>query len=165
MAKRYELTEKQYERVWELLPGNAGDPGRTALDNHRFLNGVLWVLRSGAHWHDKPPRYGIWKSQHKRFSRWAATGIWKKLFARLIRHPDNDCVMIADQVAPSSRRQPATAESRKRRARSAWPVGSPPSSRVPVKTAAVKSSRCQWPPPSSGGSSTSPGYGHGVTYQ
>lgn len=94
MAKRYELTEKQYAAVRGLLPGKAGDPGRTAQDNHRFLNAVLWVLRSGAHWHDLPERYGNWKSQHKRFSRWAAKGVWEKIFARLIRDPDSDYVMI-----------------------------------------------------------------------
>lgn len=49
MAKRYELTETQFETLRELLPGKAGDSGRTAQDNHRFINGVLWVLRSGAH--------------------------------------------------------------------------------------------------------------------
>ena len=76
MAKRYELTEAQFETIRDLLPGKAGDPGRTAVDNHRFLNGVMWVLRSGAHWHDLPERYGKWKSAHKRFSRWAKSGVW-----------------------------------------------------------------------------------------
>jgi transposase len=54
MAKRYELTEEQFECIRDILPGKVGDPGRTAQDNHRFLNGVMWVLRSGAHWHDMP---------------------------------------------------------------------------------------------------------------
>lgn len=94
MAKRYELTIEQYERVRELLPGKKSDPGRTARDNRAFLNGVLWVLRSGAHWHDMPSRYGKWKSTHQRFSRWARNGIWEKVFAQLIRDPKSQYVMI-----------------------------------------------------------------------
>ncbi|WP_456622882.1 transposase, partial [Bradyrhizobium sp. P5_C12] len=53
-AKRYELTEAQWARISPLLPGKAGDPGRTAADNRLFVNGCLWVLRSGAHWCDLP---------------------------------------------------------------------------------------------------------------
>ena len=50
MAKRYELSLQQWERLKDILPGKAGDRGRTAVDNRRFVNGVLWVLRSGARW-------------------------------------------------------------------------------------------------------------------
>jgi transposase len=74
MVKRYELTDPQWRLIQELLPGKASDPGRTASDNRLFVDAVLWVLRSGAHWHDLPPRYGKWKSVHTRFSRWAMYG-------------------------------------------------------------------------------------------
>lgn len=50
--KRYELNPEQWRRVEGLLPGKPGDPGRSGADNLNFVNGVLWVLRSGAHWHD-----------------------------------------------------------------------------------------------------------------
>lgn len=56
--KRYELSEAQWARISALLPGKAGDPGRTGVDNRLFVNGCLWVLRSGAHWCDLPDRYG-----------------------------------------------------------------------------------------------------------
>lgn len=67
--KRYELTDAQWAKVAPLLPGKAGDPGRTGSDNRLFVNGCLWVLRSGAHWCDLPERYGRWKTVHRRFSR------------------------------------------------------------------------------------------------
>jgi len=67
---RYELTDAQWSRIEGLLPGRVETVGRTAADNRVFINGVLWVLRSGAHWHDLPERYGKYKSVHKRFSRW-----------------------------------------------------------------------------------------------
>ena len=65
-VKRYELSDAQWARVVPLLPGKAGDRGRTGADNRLFVNSVLWVLRSGAHWHDLPDRYGKWKTAHKR---------------------------------------------------------------------------------------------------
>jgi len=46
MPKRYELTEAQWHKIGDLLPGKPGDRGRTAADNRTFVNGVLWVLRS-----------------------------------------------------------------------------------------------------------------------
>ncbi len=52
MIKRYELSETQWQRIADLLPGKTSDPGRTGTDNRLFVNGVLWVLRSGARWHD-----------------------------------------------------------------------------------------------------------------
>lgn len=51
-----------------------GTVGRPAGDNRRFVHGVLWVLR-GMRWQDMPERYGMYKTTHKRFTRWAATGV------------------------------------------------------------------------------------------
>ena len=94
MAKRYELSDAQWRRIAPLLPGKKSDPGRTAEDNRLFVHACLWVLRSGAHWHDLPERYGKWKSIHKRFGRWADKGVWERVFAALIDDPDNDYVML-----------------------------------------------------------------------
>lgn len=94
MAKRYELTDAQWRRIEDLLPGKTSDPGRTGVDNRLFVNAVLWVLRSGAHWHDLPERYGKYKTVHKRFGRWADAGVWEQIFKRLIDDPDNDYVML-----------------------------------------------------------------------
>ena len=71
-AKRYELNETQWARIRPLLPGKAGDPGRSARDNRLFVDGCSWVLRSGAHWCDLPKGYGKWKTEYRRFSRCGA---------------------------------------------------------------------------------------------
>ena len=107
MAKRYELTDAQWERVADLLPGKAGDPGRTAADNRTFVNGVLWVLRSGAHWRDLPERYGKAKSVHKRFTRWATKGIWELIFNALIADAHNEYLML-DTTLVRAHQQAAT---------------------------------------------------------
>ena len=87
--KRYELSGAQWRRVDSFLPGSAGWVGVTAKDNRNFVNGVLWVLRSGAQWKDLSPGYGNWKSVHKRFTRWGRAGIWEKIFQVLLDDPDN----------------------------------------------------------------------------
>jgi transposase len=107
MVKRYELTDAQWRRISDLVPGKAGDPGRTGADNRQFVNGVLWVLRSGAHWHDLPERYGKWKTVHKRFTRWAEAGVWEKVFASLTAAPDNDYLML-DSTLVRAHQQAAT---------------------------------------------------------
>jgi putative transposase len=106
-TKRYELSPAQWERIAPLLPGKAGDPGRTAADNRLFVNGVLWVLRSGAHWCDLPERYGRWKTAHKRFSRWSKAGVWDRVFADLIKDRDNQYLMI-DSTLVRAHQQAAT---------------------------------------------------------
>ena len=111
---RYELSDAQWERIAPLLPGKASDPGRTGTDNRLFLNGILWVLRSGAHWRDLPERYGKWKSLHKRFTRWAKAGVWERVFASLIKDRDNQYLMLdstlvrAHQQAATGKGGPAT---------------------------------------------------------
>lgn len=107
MAKRYELSDAQWKRIEKLLPGKAGDRGVTAKDNRGFVNGVLWVLRSGARWSDLPERYGKWKSVHKRFTRWARAGVWQRVFDSLIKAPDNDYLML-DSTIVRAHQQAAT---------------------------------------------------------
>jgi len=93
-VKRYELTQAQWERIAPLLPGKVGDPGRSGADNRLFVNGVLWVLRSGAFWQHLPERYGKWKTIHARFTRWAKAGIWEKVFEDLIKDRRNEYLML-----------------------------------------------------------------------
>lgn len=97
-TKRYELSEKQWTRIAPLIAGKASDPGRTGADNRLFVNGVLWVIRSGAHWHDLPERYGKYKTVHKRFTRWAKAGVWERIFEDLTSDPDNQYLMLDSTV-------------------------------------------------------------------
>jgi len=107
MVGRYELSDRQWERIKDLLPGKVGDPGRSGQDNRLFVNGVLWVLRSGAHWHDLPERYGKWKSVHTRFSRWAKTGIWERVF-KVLSADRNNLYLMLDTTLVRAHQQAAT---------------------------------------------------------
>ena len=62
MTLRDELTEGQWGRIRDLLPGQQESVGRTAANNRAFVNGVLWVLRSGARWSDLRVLAGKWRA-------------------------------------------------------------------------------------------------------
>lgn len=86
------------DRVWRLLeallPGQKGRWGGVAKDNRTFLNGVFWVMHTGASWRDLPPEYGKWNTVYQRFKRWRDNGIWEKILEVLIDEPDFEWLMI-----------------------------------------------------------------------
>ena len=73
MIRHYELTAEQFAFIEDLLPAN-GKPGGQWNDHLTALNGILWILHTGAQWRELPERYGKWKSVHDRLSRWRADG-------------------------------------------------------------------------------------------
>jgi len=107
-----DLTDEQWDAIRSCFPSRerkrtTKKGGRPWRDPRDVINGVMWVLRSGAHWHDLPERYGKWKSTHKRFSRWAKNGVWEAVFTRLRKDPQNDYVMI-DSTLVKAHQQAAT---------------------------------------------------------
>ena len=88
------LSDAQWERVAPLLPGKAGDPGRSGADNRRFLEAVLWIVRTGAPWRDLHRDFGNWNSVFQRFRRWAVKGVFEAVFAALSGDPDFEYALI-----------------------------------------------------------------------
>ena len=48
-----------------------------------MLNGILWILRTGAPWRDLPERYGSWQTVYSRFRRWQQAGVWDRILTAL----------------------------------------------------------------------------------
>jgi transposase len=93
--KRYGLRDDQFARIENLLPGRPGHVGANSKGGNRlFVEAVIWKFRSGAPWRDIPDRFGDWKNIHRRFSRWAESGVWQRLFKALADDPDNEYAMI-----------------------------------------------------------------------
>src|SRR4051812_47732802 len=81
---RYELGDEQWELIRELFPTNDRRKGGKRWKDHRtVVNGIFWVLHSGAPWRDLPERYGNWRTVWHRFNRYRTTGFWDRVLARL----------------------------------------------------------------------------------
>ena len=98
MTRRYGLRDDQWTRIAPLLPGRAGHVGGTARDNRLFVEAVLYRSRAGIPWRDLPERFGDWKNVHRRFSRWAASGVWARLFAAVSADADNEYAMLDSTI-------------------------------------------------------------------
>ena len=94
MTRRYGLRDDQWARMAPLLPGRVGHVGGTARDNRRFVEAVLYRYRAGIPWRDLPERFGGWKNTHTRFSRWATSGVWERVFSALSADADNEYALI-----------------------------------------------------------------------
>ena len=81
---RYELSDEECALLRPCLPpecsGQAGNPFRS---HRQVLNGIFWVLSSGAPWRDLPERYGPWKTVYGRFRRWTQSGLFQKMLEAL----------------------------------------------------------------------------------
>ena len=87
---RTELTDTQWERLQPLLPPKKPRMGRPSKDHRTVINGILWILRTGAPWRDLPERYGSWKTISSRFYRWQRAGVWDRILAEVQRQADAD---------------------------------------------------------------------------
>jgi len=96
--RRYALRDDQWERIKDLLPGRPGSVGMTAADNRLFVEAVLYRYRAGIPWRDLPERFSDWKNVHRRFSRWARSGVWQRVFEHLAEAADNEYAMIDSTI-------------------------------------------------------------------
>lgn len=88
--RRGELNDEQWKRLEPLLPAQKPQTGRPNLDHRQVINGILWVLRTGAPWRDLPERYGKWSTVASRFYRWRTSGVWDRVWAQLQSEADQN---------------------------------------------------------------------------
>jgi transposase len=87
MARREELTDEQWLLIESLFPKpRIGLRGRPARETREVMNGVLWILRTGAPWQDLPERFPPYQTCHRRFSAWVKSGVLEKALKTLARH-------------------------------------------------------------------------------
>jgi transposase len=93
---RYELTEFEWAVIEAALP--RGRPGPKRKDDRRVMNGIFWVLRTGAPWRDLPERYGPYTTVYNRFNRWRKAGVWERLMDAVTKAHDGQVQMIDSSV-------------------------------------------------------------------
>lgn len=87
---RGDLTNEQWQKLEPLLPLQKPQTGRPNNDHRMVVNGILWVLRTGAPWRDLPERYGSWSTVYSRFQRWRKAGIWDRVLRELQAQGDQE---------------------------------------------------------------------------
>ena len=81
---RYELSDEEFALLKPFLPPErSGKAGKPYQSHRAVLNGIFWILRSGAPWRDLPERYGAWKTVYDRFRRWSREGLFQRILAAL----------------------------------------------------------------------------------
>lgn len=80
VSRRYELTDEQWDKIKAYFDGKKGRPYNNVRNT---VNGIVWILRSGAAWRDLPACYGSCNSVYKCFCKWQKTGLFEKIFSDL----------------------------------------------------------------------------------
>jgi transposase len=86
MTRREELNDEQWEILEPLLPKpckRADGKGRPRRDDRQILNGILWILRSGARWQDLPARFPPYQTCHRRFQEWVSADVLRQMLEAL----------------------------------------------------------------------------------
>jgi len=93
---RYALTDAEWRFIQPVLPDKPR--GVPRVDDRRVLNGIFWVLRSGAPWRDLPAYYGPYTTCYNRFVRWQRAGIWDRVLEAVSGDEGADVQMIDSSI-------------------------------------------------------------------
>jgi transposase len=81
-----DLTNEQWERIAPLIPpakSGQGGKGRPSTPPREVLNGILWILRTGAPWKDMPERYPPYQTCHRWLQRWRTEEVFELILTEL----------------------------------------------------------------------------------
>jgi transposase len=106
------LREDEWKKIHDFLRECSQVYVGSAQKCRRFVEGVLWVSRSGAQWRLLPAEYGNWNSVYKRFARWCEAGVWEQMLAHFADDPDMENVMVDSTIV---RAHPSAAGALKKR--------------------------------------------------
>ena len=96
------LTDRQFGRLEPFLPRNTR--GKPRVDDRRVISGIVHVLKSGGRWVDAPAEYGPKKTLYNRYVRWAAKGVWARIFASLVEAGGPAEVLLIDSSSVKAHR-------------------------------------------------------------
>ncbi|MCA6105600.1 IS5 family transposase [Bradyrhizobium sp. WSM 4400] len=95
---RLVLSDAAWERMAPLIIGRPDQKGSTGRDNRMFVEGVLWIVRTGSPWRDLPEVFGDWNSVFRRFSRWSIKGVWWRIFEAMSDDPDFEYLIVDSTI-------------------------------------------------------------------
>ena len=95
---RLVLNDAAWDRIAPLIIGRPDQRGSTGRNNRMFVEGVLWIVRTGSPWRDLPEVFGAWNSVFRRFSRWSEKGVWRRIFEALSDDPDFEYLIVDSTI-------------------------------------------------------------------
>ena len=98
MGIRKQIKDSQWAKLEPLMAGKPGDVGRSGEDNRRFMEAVLWIMRTGSPWRDLPAELGNWHTTYTRFTRWGESGRWQMILDAVSGDKDLEVLMIDSTV-------------------------------------------------------------------
>ena len=93
---RFDLTDTELAIIEPGMPKRVRGPAR--VDDRRVLNGIFYILRTGAPWRDLPERYGPHTTVYNRYVRWGRRGIWKGIFDALAQQGQDSLIFIDSSI-------------------------------------------------------------------
>ncbi len=81
--KRHELTDEQWAVIDSLVPRSTARTGRPPRDRRTLVNGIFWILHTGAPWRDLPERFGPWQTVYHHFAKWRRDGVFAEIIEAL----------------------------------------------------------------------------------
>jgi transposase len=90
MEPDLQLTNEQWQQIADIFPHESPGPqgGRPRVEPRACIEGILWVLVSGARWKDLPRRFPSYATCWRRFKAWTEAGLWQKAWSRLVHKLD-----------------------------------------------------------------------------
>jgi transposase len=98
---RFDLSDDEWNVIAPLLPVQTRGPARK--DDRTLLNGIFYILRTGAPWRDLPDRYGPCTTVYNRYIRWGRRGVWKTVFETLAQEDEDSLVFIDASIVKAHR--------------------------------------------------------------
>ncbi len=88
--KRHELMDEQWALIEPMVPRSNACTGRPPRDRRTLLNGIFWILHTGAPWRDLPERFGPWQTVYHHFAKWRREGVFAEIIEALQITLDQD---------------------------------------------------------------------------
>lgn len=98
---RFDLSDEEWAVIEPLLPQDGRGPKRK--DDRKVLNGIFYILRTGAPWRDLPERYGPYTTVYNRYNRWGERGVWKGIFDALAEEWEDSLIFIDALIVKAHR--------------------------------------------------------------
>ena len=92
------IGERQWKKIYGYLQEFTEIYVRNEASCRRFVEGVFWMLRSGAQWRMLPAAFGHWNTVYRRFADWAQKGIWYKMLYYFSEEPDMEYIMVDSTI-------------------------------------------------------------------